>query len=90
MTCDPLCSPTEPEEIEITFEQGYPSSVKQLKNNETFLTPLKIIQYLNEVGNLHGIGRIDIVENRFIGLKVNKIKIIKYLIELLKIINISV
>ncbi|PBC27168.1 Argininosuccinate synthase [Apis cerana cerana] len=69
MTCDPLCSPTEPEEIEIKFEQGYPSSVKQLKNNETFLTPLKIMQYLNEVGNLHGIGRIDIVENRFIGLK---------------------
>lgn len=78
MTCDPLCSPTEPEEIEIKFEQGYPSSVKQLKNNETFLTPLKIMQYLNKVGNLHGIGRIDIVENRFIGLKVSKIKIIKY------------
>ncbi|CAD1472271.1 unnamed protein product [Heterotrigona itama] len=69
MTNDPLNSPTEPEEIEISFEQGYPSSVKKLKNNETFFTPLEIIECLNEIGGIHGIGRIDIVENRFIGLK---------------------
>ncbi|XP_043518773.1 argininosuccinate synthase [Frieseomelitta varia] len=69
MTNDPLNSPTEPEEIEVSFEQGYPSSVKKLKTNEIFLTPLKIIECLNEIGGIHGIGRIDIVENRFIGLK---------------------
>ncbi|CAL7946915.1 unnamed protein product [Xylocopa violacea] len=69
MTSDPLSSTVEAEEIEVRFEHGYPSSVKSLKNNEIFFTPLKIMQYLNKVGGLHGIGRIDIVENRFIGLK---------------------
>ena len=75
MTNDPLDSPTESEEIEVSFEHGYPSSVKKLKNNEIFLTPLKIIECLNEIGGIHGIGRIDIVENRFIGLKVSKMKL---------------
>ncbi|XP_017763901.1 PREDICTED: argininosuccinate synthase [Eufriesea mexicana] len=69
MTNDPSDSLAEPDEIEINFEQGYPSSVKNLKNKETFVTPLKIMQYLNDIGSLHGVGRIDIVENRFIGLK---------------------
>ncbi|XP_076183959.1 argininosuccinate synthase [Ptiloglossa arizonensis] len=69
MTNDPLDSPAKPAEIEINFKQGYPSLVRDLESNETFSTPLKIIQYLNKIGSRHGIGRLDIVENRFIGLK---------------------
>ena len=75
MTKDPLNSPMEPEVIEISFEQGYPSSVKKIRNNQTFLARLKIMECLNEIGGIHGIGRIDIVENRFIGLKVSKMKL---------------
>lgn len=45
---DPLNSSTEPEEIEVNSDQEYhPSYVRKLKNNEIFLIPLKIIQYLN-------------------------------------------
>lgn len=69
MTTDPISSPAEPLHLEIKFKQGYPCSVRNLKTNEIFDTPLKIIEYLNKTGGLHGIGRIDIVENRFIGLK---------------------
>lgn len=70
MTVDPVTSVLESEEIEINFKAGYPTSVKSLKNGKIFDTPLTIIEYLNRVGGAHGIGRIDIVENRYIGLKV--------------------
>lgn len=68
-TTDPLCVTMSPVELEINFKGGYPVSVQNLNNGETFNTPLKIIHYLNSVGSMHGIGRIDIVENRYIGLK---------------------
>lgn len=70
MTTDPTDSALEAEEIEINFKKGYPINVKNLKNGKIFNAPLAIIEYLNEVGGAHGIGRIDIVENRYIGLKV--------------------
>ncbi|XP_076282041.1 argininosuccinate synthase [Lasioglossum baleicum] len=69
MTTDPLNSPAESAEIEIGFREGYPSFVKNLKDQGTYIAPLLMMQYLNKIGSLHGIGRIDIVENRFIGLK---------------------
>lgn len=63
-------STLEAEEIEIIFKHGYPINMKSLKDGKTFYTPLTIIEYLNKIGGAHGIGRIDIVENRYIGLKV--------------------
>ncbi|XP_031836904.1 argininosuccinate synthase [Nomia melanderi] len=69
MTTDPLNSPAEPAEIEIGFKQGYPLFVKDLKSQKMYTTPVELLQYLNKIGGLYGIGRIDIVENRFIGLK---------------------
>ncbi|CAK9809395.1 Argininosuccinate synthase [Anthophora plagiata] len=69
MTDDPLISTAKLEEIEINFKEGYPSAVKNLNTKEVFSTPLEIMQYLNKIGGLHGVGRIDIVENRYIGLK---------------------
>lgn len=70
MTTNLEYCPDEPEEIEITFTKGYPSSVQNLDNCYVIDNPLEIIEYLNEIGGKHGIGRIDIVENRYIGLKV--------------------
>ncbi|KAL6264580.1 hypothetical protein P5V15_004682 [Pogonomyrmex californicus] len=69
MTTDPTDSVLEAEEIEISFKEGRPITVKRLKDGKIFNVPLAMIEYLNEIGGAHGIGRIDIVENRFIGLK---------------------
>jgi len=57
-------TPDRPEYIEITFEKGDPVSINGKK-----LTPAKLLQKLNETGGKHGIGRVDIVENRFVGIK---------------------
>lgn len=71
MTVDSTNSFLDAEEIEISFAKGYPINVKSLKDNKIYDTPLTIIEYLNKIGGAHGIGRIDIVENRYIGLKVH-------------------
>lgn len=71
MTVDPTDSALEAEEIEIGFKKGHPITAKSLKDGKSFNVPLAIIEYLNEVGGAHGIGRIDIVENRYIGVKVH-------------------
>ena len=52
------------EEIIISFEKGNP-----LKINEEILSPYEILRKLNDLGSEHGIGRVDMVENRFIGMK---------------------
>ena len=52
------------EEIEITFSKGDPVSI-----NEKEMSGTQIFEKLNRLGGKHGIGRIDIVENRFIGMK---------------------
>jgi argininosuccinate synthase len=54
----------EPEYIEIGFEKGLPVSV----NGET-LSPAALVKKLNAIGCEHGVGRIDIVENRYTGMK---------------------
>jgi argininosuccinate synthase len=64
MTTDPELAPDEPEEVTISFENGIPVAVDGTK-----LDPLPLLETLNEVGGRHGIGRVDIVENRFIGMK---------------------
>lgn len=70
MTTDPINSASEAEEIEISFKKGYPINVKSMKDGKIFDSPLAILEYLNQIGSAHGVGRIDIVENRYIGLKV--------------------
>ncbi len=57
-------APNEPEYITIDFEKGDPVAI----NGES-LTPAKLLEKLNDYGKRHGIGRIDIVENRFVGMK---------------------
>ena len=60
-------APDEAEILTITFEQGIPVKVQNGKDSIT--GALKIFDYLNEIGTKHGIGRLDMVENRFVGIK---------------------
>ena len=60
----PERAPDKPAEVEIGFESGTPVSV-----NGKHLGPVALIHQLNEIGAAHGIGRIDLVENRLVGIK---------------------
>jgi argininosuccinate synthase len=60
----PEDAPDEPEHVDLSFESGNCVAV----NGKT-LSPLGVLQTLNKLGGKHGIGRIDIVENRFVGMK---------------------
>ena len=61
---DPRSAPAEPERVTIGFEQGVPVSV-----GERRLDPVDLLERLNEIGGRHGVGRVDIVENRLVGMK---------------------
>ena len=60
----PENAPDEPEYIEIGYTTGDPVTLNGKK-----LSPATMLESLNALGNKHGIGRIDIVENRFVGMK---------------------
>ncbi len=64
MTSSPEKAPDKPEYIEIEFEKGEPIAVNGKK-----LSPAELLSELNKIGGIHGIGRVDMVENRFVGLK---------------------
>ncbi|KAJ8639468.1 hypothetical protein MRB53_016162 [Persea americana] len=64
MTVDPEDAPDTPEYIEIGIVSGLPVSV-----NGKELSPALLLSQLNEIGGRHGIGRIDMVENRLVGMK---------------------
>ena len=63
-TVDPEDAPDKPEVIEIGFERGDAVSI----NGES-LSPAALLTRLNDYGRKHGIGRLDLVENRFVGMK---------------------
>ncbi|CAM3339893.1 MULTISPECIES: argininosuccinate synthase [Saccharibacillus] len=64
LSADPQDAPDEPEMLEIEFEQGNAVAL-----NGEALSPLQVMDKLNELGGKHGIGRVDMVENRFVGMK---------------------
>lgn len=64
LTQDPEDAPDQPEEIEIEFAAGDPVAI-----NGERLDPLTLMQRLNKIAGRHGVGRLDIVENRFVGMK---------------------
>jgi len=64
LSVSPQEAPDSAEVIEITFEQGDPIAVNGEK-----LSPAALLKELNRLGGRHGIGRADIVENRFVGMK---------------------
>src|SRR5438477_7818887 len=63
-TVAPEAAPDQPEYVEIVFEHGDAVAV-----NGEALSPAALLTRLNELGGKHGIGRIDLVENRFVGMK---------------------
>ncbi|HVR42248.1 MAG TPA: argininosuccinate synthase [Thermoanaerobaculia bacterium] len=64
LTADPQSAPDEPERVTIEFEAGVPVGV-----NGSRLSPASIIRMLNRIAGAHGVGRVDLVENRLIGIK---------------------
>ncbi len=65
----PEDAPDTPVHISITFKDGVPVRVKNGHSGQVVETPLELFSYLNELGKAHGIGRTDLVENRFVGIK---------------------
>ena len=64
LTCSPQDAPDREEQVTIGFEAGIPASVNGLG-----LDPVSLVELLNEVGGRNAIGRVDLVENRFVGIK---------------------
>ncbi|HEC23626.1 MAG TPA: argininosuccinate synthase [Chloroflexi bacterium] len=63
-TVSPQAAPDEPEVIELEFESGTPIGLNGEK-----MDPVPLMTALNEIGARHGIGRVDLVENRLVGMK---------------------
>lgn len=64
MSVDPELAPDSPEIITLDFERGNPVAI-----DGQALSPAKMLAKLNELGGRHGVGRLDMVENRFVGMK---------------------
>ena len=64
LTADPASAPSTPEDVTIGFASGTPVSV-----NGQRLPPVTLVQTLNTIAGRHGVGRIDLVEDRLIGMK---------------------
>jgi argininosuccinate synthase len=64
MTKSPQEAPDKPKYLEIHFEQGDPVEVDGQR-----LSPANLLALVNDIGGEHGIGRVDLVENRYVGLK---------------------
>jgi len=69
LTTAPEEAPTTAEKISIEFKRGLPIRVTMPSDNKEYTDAVEIFLALNALGRKHGIGRIDIVENRFIGVK---------------------
>jgi argininosuccinate synthase len=64
LTKSPQEAPDKPQYVEIGFEAGDPVAVDGQR-----LSPAALLAHLNDIGGGHGIGRVDLVENRYVGLK---------------------
>ena len=64
LTTSPSRASDKPQEIEIGFEKGIPVSL-----NGKRYSPVELVERLNKIGGRHGIGRVDMVENRLVGIK---------------------
>mmetsp|Transcript_2648 Transcript_2648/g.4929 ORF Transcript_2648/g.4929 Transcript_2648/m.4929 type:complete len:418 (+) Transcript_2648:116-1369(+) len=69
MTTSPKNAPEESETVEIEFKNGVPSKITNLNDKTEVTGPLELFLYCNMIAGKHGVGRIDIVENRFVGIK---------------------
>ncbi|KAH6678587.1 argininosuccinate synthase-like protein [Halenospora varia] len=67
LTVDPLEAPDKPEDFTLIFEKGLPK--KLITNGKTITDSVELFLEANAIARRNGVGRVDIVENRFIGLK---------------------
>lgn len=63
-TTNPEDAPNQAEEVEIEYTCGVPTAL-----NGTKMSPIELLKAINEIGAKHGVGRVDLVENRFVGIK---------------------
>ncbi len=68
-TSSPEKAPDHETLLEIHFHNGNPVSVVNLNDNTVRTNPLELFIYVNEIGSRNAVGRVDMVENRFIGIK---------------------
>ncbi|HOV24548.1 MAG TPA: argininosuccinate synthase [Candidatus Marinimicrobia bacterium] len=68
-TVSPQDAPDSETILEIEFKDGYPIKVTNLNNGVVKEDSLELFYYLNEIGSQNGVGRVDMVENRFVGIK---------------------
>ncbi len=68
LTVSPLKAPNKPTYVEVEFAKGVP-----VKINGKALKPLALVEALNKLGGKNGIGRVDVVENRLVGIKSREI-----------------
>ena len=68
LTVSPLKAPDKPTYIELEFEQGIPNKINSKK-----YAPVKLIHKLNEIGGQNAVGRVDMIENRLVGIKSREI-----------------
>jgi argininosuccinate synthase len=64
LTVDPENAPDKPEYVEIDFQEGIPKKI-----NGVAMGPISLLTQLNQIGGKHGVGRVDLVENRLVGMK---------------------
>ena len=69
MTVSPKDAPDEETIIEVHFKDGYPVKVVNKNDSTEASEPLELYNYVNKLGSDNGIGRLDMVENRYIGIK---------------------
>lgn len=68
-TTAPEEAPDTADHIVLSFKNGYPVKVTNKADGTSHTDPLALFMYLNEMGAKHGIGRLDMVENRYVGIK---------------------
>jgi len=68
ITAPPERAPSKPVYLDIYFKQGIPAKI-----DEKLFSPVELIKKLNRIGGAHGIGRVDLVENRVVGIKSREI-----------------
>ncbi len=68
-TANAADAPDTPEIISVDFEAGIPVKVTNKNDGAIVTGAVALFEYLNELGSKHGIGRLDMVENRFVGIK---------------------
>jgi argininosuccinate synthase len=64
LTVDPTDAPDAPQYVEVGFESGFPVSLDGVR-----MTPAALVESLNAIAGAHGVGRVDMVENRLVGMK---------------------